>query len=153
MEPEIVILKEQKLYGLALDMSLVQNTTHQLFQDLMTIRSQKELHPIPVFDIKIYPDNYFEAFNPNQIFTKWVAIDLTSTADQEQLHPIHLPAGKYAKFSNPYEFGNPQIYQDILQKWLPNSNFQLDNRPHFDVFLPQKDRAHIKEEIYIPIKD
>ena len=52
----------------------------------------------------------------------------------------------------PQGFGELMRY--ILSEWLPKSNYELDNRPHFNI-LGNKYKANhpeSEEEVYIPIK-
>jgi AraC family transcriptional regulator len=47
-----------------------------------------------------------------------------------------------------------RIFQHIFETWLPQSGYELDNRPHFEV-LGEKYRNNdpeSEEDIYIPIK-
>lgn len=46
------------------------------------------------------------------------------------------------------------FWQDIHFNWLPNSEFKIDNRPHFERLGPEynPNQAVNKEEIWIPIK-
>jgi AraC family transcriptional regulator len=48
----------------------------------------------------------------------------------------------------------PKTFQYIFGTWLPNSEYVLDNRPHFEI-LGEKyknDDPTSEEEIWIPIK-
>jgi AraC family transcriptional regulator len=66
-----------------------------------------------------------------------------------------LPSGLYAVFlhrGDTKEFTN--AFQYILQKWLPSSEYDLDNRPHFEVLGDKykNNDPNSEEEIWIPIK-
>ena len=145
-------LSPKSFVGYKQEMSLSENTTPKLFQQLMQLRSKVEQNASFIYDIKIYPSSYFQNFSPTTNFIKWVALENTPQLGSCKLDGITLSGGLYAKFNNPYGFGNPKVYQDIFQKWLPSSDYQLDQRPHFDVFVPQKDPSQIAEDIFIPIK-
>ncbi|MEP7234441.1 MAG: GyrI-like domain-containing protein, partial [Ignavibacteriota bacterium] len=45
-------------------------------------------------------------------------------------------------------------FQYILRTWVPNSNYELDDRPHFEILGEKykKDDPSSEEEIWIPIK-
>jgi AraC family transcriptional regulator len=50
------------------------------------------------------------------------------------------------------DFGSFMNY--IFMEWLPQSNYQLDNRPHFQI-LGEKykhNQPDSEEEVWIPIK-
>ena len=62
-----------------------------------------------------------------------------------------LRGGLYAVFD--YQGNSPEIFQYISQKWLPNSDYKLDKRPHFEI-LGEKyknNNPDSEEEIWIPI--
>ena len=65
-----------------------------------------------------------------------------------------LNGGEYAVFDYKGSSNDGSIFQYIFMTWLPNSEYQLDNRPHFEV-LGEKYKNNdptTEEEIWIPIK-
>jgi len=66
-----------------------------------------------------------------------------------------LSGGEYAVFDYKGSSDDSSIFfQYIFMTWLPNSEYKLDNRPHFEV-LGEKDKnndSNSEEEIWIPIK-
>jgi AraC family transcriptional regulator len=65
-----------------------------------------------------------------------------------------LYGGLYAVFDYKGSSVDNRIFQYIYMNWIPNSEYQLDNRPHFEV-LGEKYRNNdptSEEEIWIPIK-
>jgi len=68
---------------------------------------------------------------------------------------FEIPEGKYAVFVH---VGSPQTapvtFGYIFNEWLPNSGFERDDRPHFEILgAKYKNGApDSEEEIYIPIK-
>jgi AraC family transcriptional regulator len=67
-----------------------------------------------------------------------------------------LPAGLYAIFL--YKGTSTDIasfYQNIFTGWLPNSEYALDDRAHFEVLGEnyKNNDPTSEEEIWIPIKE
>jgi len=109
-----------------------------------------------LYSLQTYPPCFFDNFSPNTEFEKWAAIEVVDFIDVPgDLLTFNLPSGLYAVFV--YK-GLPSAasdtFQFILGTWLPNSNYNLDNRPHFER-LGEKyknDDPNSEEEIWIPIK-
>lgn len=71
----------------------------------------------------------------------------------EEMKILVIPAGKYVVFEYKGLSNNPEVFQYIFGDWLPNSGYQLDNRPHYEV-LGEKYKNNdpdSEEEIWIPI--
>jgi AraC family transcriptional regulator len=65
-----------------------------------------------------------------------------------------LKGGQYAVFNHKGSSTDNSIYQYIFTQWLPNSGYQIDNRPHFEL-LGEKYKnndPNSEEEIWVPIK-
>jgi AraC family transcriptional regulator len=65
-----------------------------------------------------------------------------------------LPSGLYAVFDYKGSSNDQSIFLYIFGSWLPNSGYNLDDRPHFEV-LGNKYKNNdptSEEEIWIPIK-
>lgn len=72
----------------------------------------------------------------------------------ENMETFTLPGGLYAAFDYKGLNTDDSIFQYIFGTWLPNSDYDLDDRPHFEVLGEQyrnNDPAS-EEEIWIPIK-
>jgi AraC family transcriptional regulator len=66
-----------------------------------------------------------------------------------------LSGGEYAVFDYKGSSNDSSIFQYIFMNWLPNSGYNLDNRPHFEV-LGEKYKNNdptSEEEIWIPIRN
>jgi AraC family transcriptional regulator len=65
-----------------------------------------------------------------------------------------LPGGLYAVFFYKGLNTDTSIFEYIHRTWLPNSNYLLDNRPHFEILGEKYKNAdpNSEEEIWIPIK-
>ena len=158
MKPRIETIPEKKLIGKYVDMSFSKNRTYELWHSFMPGR--KEIcnnTGIELYSIEVYPDGFFDNFNPDATFQKWAAIEVTDfTNVPEEMETFILPAGLYAVFlhKGPASEG-PKTYQYIFETWLPNSGFNLDNRPHLAIMGEkyENDSAYSKEELWIPVKE
>ena len=155
--PQIISLDSKKLIGQRLTMSLTKNRTHELWRNFMPKRNQ--IHNKAnnnFYSIQVYESSdYFQSFNPNTIFEKWAAIEVKDLDNiPEEMEFLNLEGGLYAVFFYKGLSNDPAIFQYIFTKWLPQSSYKLDNRPHFEL-LGEKyknEDSNSEEEIWIPIK-
>jgi AraC family transcriptional regulator len=158
MEPRIEILTEKKLVGKKMIMSLSDNKTHELWRSFMQRRKEiinnvnTEMISMQVYKQPFDPDNY----NEEVTFEKWAVVEVpnfdTLPADME---PFTLPGGLYAVFYHKgATLSGAETFRYIFGTWLPDSEFSLDNRPHFEI-LGEKyknDDPDSEEEIWIPVR-
>lgn len=141
-----------------LSMSHANNRTAELWRSFMPQRATipNKLNA-DLYSMQVYPSSYsFQHFNPTASFEKWAAVEVSTLSDMpEGMEAITIPSGMYAVFN--YK-GNPinaaPFFQYIFGTWLPNSNYVLDLRAHFEV-LGDKYRNNddtSEEEVWIPIK-
>ncbi len=138
--------------------SLSENKTFQLWQSFRSrqnkINNQKGTD---LFSVQIYGEDFVPArFTPEVKFEKWAAVEVRNF---EQVPPgmdtYELPGGQYAVFVHRGPVSAfRQTWDRIYTKWLPNSGFKLDNRPHFEI-LSEKylgpQHPDSEEEVWIPI--
>jgi len=156
-EPKIVTLENKKLIGLSIEMSLVNNKNAELFPVFMPQRKHiKNTISDAIYEVMIYNHNHFQNFSPTHTFTKWATVEvLNYDAIPNGMKTLDLETGLYAVFKYkglPQGFG--KLMQYILSQWLPQSQYQLDNRPHFNI-LGEKDikgSPGSEEDVFIPIK-
>ncbi len=157
MTPRIEVLGELKLVGLRMTMSISANKTRELWQNFL--RRRKDI-PNTVgknlYSIQLYDDHYFKTFNPHSTFEKLAAIEVTNfNAVPPDMEAFTLPSGLYAVFLHKGAAATaPTTFNYIFSTWLPDSEYSLDIRPHFEV-LGEKyknDDPESEEEIWIPIK-
>ncbi len=156
MEARIELLESKKMLGIRQAMSLVDNKTFELFSTFMPRRKEilhtKNDH---IFDLREYPEHYFAKFNPAKPFTKWALKEVEVFDDiPNGMEQFELGAGLYAVFMHKGWNPGPEIFQYIFSQWLPASEYELDKRPHFELFGPKTKRnsPDSEEEIWIPIK-
>ena len=156
MTPEIETLTEKKLIGKRIKMSVVDNKTHELWHSFMSRR--KEIGNNignDLYSIKEYDSSYFINLNPDALFEKWAAVEVTDFKTIPiEMETIILPEGMYAVFNYKGLSIDGSVFQYIYTKWLPNSDYLLDDRPHFEILGAKykNNDPNSEEEIWIPIK-
>lgn len=105
--------------------------------------------------MQVYSPNHFLDFKPTNVFVKWAAVEVSQVDSiPEGMQRFDLPGGLYAVFDYKGSSSDPRIFQYIFGTWLPDSEYALDDRPHFEVLgnkYKNNDPAS-EEEIWIPIK-
>lgn len=156
MQPRIKNLKEKKLIGKRLRMSLTNNLTGQLWGGFMPRRNEiKNNLTTEMISMQVYDSLYYDDFKPSNEFEKWATVEVTDfDVIPNEMESFTLAAGLYAVFDYKGSSTDNSIFQYIFMDWLPSSEYQLDDRPHFEV-LGEKYRnndPNSEEEIWIPIR-
>ncbi len=157
MEPRVAIVKEKKLVGKRLTMSLSDNKTGELWRSFMP-RRKEITNPLTndFISMAIYKPTHFADFKPTNEFERWAAVEVADFDNvPTEMETFVLPSGQYAVFlhkGDTKEFA--KTFQFILGTWLPNSAYLLDDRPHFEVLGDKykNDDPTSEEEIWIPIR-
>jgi AraC family transcriptional regulator len=157
MGPRIETLSEKKLVGLRLTMSFAENTTADLWRSFMPRRKEIMNHVgNELYSMQPFAPQFFSHFNPNNLFEKWAAIEVTYFDKvPDGMETFVLKSGLYAVF---FYKGNARdaakTFQYILRDWLPHSSYVLDDRPHFEILGDKykNDSPDSEEEIWIPIR-
>jgi AraC family transcriptional regulator len=150
-------LKEKKLIGKNLSMSLAENKTFELWQSFMQNRKFITNNiGSDLYSIQVYDNLFFEDFSPTNSFIKWAATEVENyNSIPDTMNEFTLPEGIYAVFLHkgiPSDF--PATANYIFNNWMPASDYELDNRPHFEI-LGEKylnNNSASEEEVWIPIK-
>ena len=155
MEPRIEQIDEKYFIGMSIEMSLVENKTFQLFSTFMPRKKEiLNYKNHDVFDLIIYPEGYFLKFNPTTNFKKHALVEVPNFDNTpEGMEQFTLPSGKYVVFTIKGHIPNPEIFNYIYSTWLPNSEFNLDDRPHFDILSEkvQQKSPDANQELWIPV--
>jgi AraC family transcriptional regulator len=159
MQYRIQTISPKKLIGKRLQMSLANNKTRTLWQSFMPHRKEVNNHlNSDLFSMQVYENalNYFENFNPHTVFEKWAAVEVTDFDNiPAGMESYTLNGGLYVVFSHKGDNSTAnKVFEYIFATWLPESNYDLDNREHFEI-LGEKyknDDPDSEEEIWIPIK-
>jgi AraC family transcriptional regulator len=155
MTPRIEILPEKKLIGKRLQMSLANNRTPELWQSFMPKRGEiKNPISLDLFAVQVYQPTYFEAFNPNTVFEKWATLEVADFNNMPaEMESFTLSGGLYTVFE--HKGHSIEFFDYIFRTWIPNSKYNLDQRPHFEILGAKykKEDPNSEEEIWIPIKE
>lgn len=158
MKPSIEVFKETKLVGKNLKMSFSNDKTFELWKSFSPNRKKIENQVnANLFSVDIYPrSNFFEQFNINEEFEKWAAIEVNGF-DQipDEMETLIIPEGLYAVFQYKGKPSEAQAtFQFIYGVWLPNSDYEMDNRPYF-ALMGEKysgENPDSEEDFWIPIR-
>lgn len=147
----------KKFTGLNMIMSLRADKTYDLWHSFMIRRGEiKNRKGSALYSIKVYQPSYFENFDPSKQFEKWAAAEVNSFDDLPAgMDKITIPEGLYAVFlhKGPANAA-PVTFGYIFNSWIPNSEYIIDYRPHFEI-LGEKyknDDPASEEEVFIPVK-
>jgi AraC family transcriptional regulator len=156
MTPRILQAPEKKLMGMRQTMSLLENKTGELWSRFMP-RRKEILQPLTndLIALQVFSPNHFVDFNPGNEFEKWAVVEVEQFDNVPQgMETFLFPGGMYAVFDYKGSSSDTSIFQYIFGTWLPNSAYELDQRPHVEV-LGEKYRNNdpsSEEEIWIPIR-
>ena len=158
MESRIELLTEKKLVGKRLKMSLSNNKTFELWQSFMMCRKEiTHCISIDLYSMQIYDSpSYFQNFNPHTEFEKWATVEvLDFNTVSEDMETFTLKSELYAVFIHKGTSERAaETFSYIMGTWLLNSEYEIDDRPHFEI-LGEKYRRNCvdsEEEVWIPIK-
>ncbi len=156
MIPEIITIQPKQMVGMRLRMSLIDNKTSDLFRKFMPRR--KEIVNTVSNGTYALQQYDFKSFSPQTVFEKWACVEVSDFNDiPDEMETFTLKSGFYAVFIHK---GTTKDFiksiQYIVEKWLPSSNYELDNsRPHFE-YLGNKylgpNNPASEEEVWIPIQ-
>ncbi len=156
LQPTIVQLPPKTLIGTSLSMSVQNNRTGELWKSFMPRRGQI-INQIgtELYSLQVYPANYFQAFNPEAVFEKWALVEVrTQEAIPEGMQAFNLDEGLYACFHYQGPSTDKRIFQYIFGEWIPQSEYVIDDRPHFELLGPKYSNTspNSEEDIYVPIR-
>ena len=157
MEPRIENIKEKTLVGKRIKTSLSNNKTGKLWSSFMPRRKEITNNlTTDLFSLQIYDPSHFDSFDPSKEFEKWALIEVADFNNiPNEMETLILTGGQYAVFLHKGSSNNNSIFQYIFSTWLPDSEYLLDNRPHFEI-LGEKYKnndPNSEEVIWIPIKE
>ena len=118
----------------------------------------KNLANSELFSVQIY-DEYqaADSFTEDAIFEKWAAVEVNDIDNvPEGMESHSLSGGKYAVFIHKGTWSAfYQTSQYIFGTWLPESEFELDDREHFEIMGEKyfgPDDPNSEEEVWVPIR-
>lgn len=157
MECRIEHNTKKILLGKSSRMSLAQNKTADLWRGFMQNRHLiKNAVGTDRYSLQIYPPTYFQNFNPAVEFEKWALIEVSNENDvPEGFSIFNMEVGLYAVFLYKGKASEgAKAFDYIFRTWFPASEYELDDRPHFEVLSEKykNEDSDSEEEIWIPIK-
>jgi AraC family transcriptional regulator len=158
LQPVIRTIPGKRLIGKRLRMSVSDNKTFDLWKSFMPRRKEiRNILSSELFSLQVYDNSsYFTNFNPDNLFEKWAAIEVADFEEiPSEMESLILSDGLYAVFTYKGAASKAaEIFRYIFGTWLPDSDYSLDNRAHFEI-LGEKyknDDPESEEEIWIPIR-
>ena len=154
--PTIQEVKEKKLVGLSVTTSFLNDQTSNLWKKFMPSKNEI-LNKISdnFYSMGVYPPNFFRNFDPSNEFVRWAAAEVK----EFDTLPIGfqkciIPQGMYAVIDYKGLNTDNSIYEFIYSQWLPQSEFILDQRPHFEILGKNYKNGDPDSEelIFIPVK-
>lgn len=156
MNHRIEIIEPKKLIGMRMQLSLAQYTVGDLWRKFMPRRNElSNSINLNVISMAIYPPNYFSSSNEQALFERWASIEVSSFENvPTEMETYTLPGGQYAVFTYKGLNTNRSVFQEIYSTWLPQSGYELDDRPHFEILgeAYRNNDPNSEEEIWIPVK-
>jgi AraC family transcriptional regulator len=156
MQPRIEQLTEKKLIGKSIRMSLADNKTGELWKDFMPRRKEiTKKVTTDVISLQVYDPSYFKTFDAGKLFEKWALLEVSGFDHiPDGMKTFVLPEGLYAVFIHKGLSTDNSIFQYIFTTWLPNSDYHLDDRPHFEVLGDKykNNDPNSEEEIWVPVR-
>ncbi len=157
MTPRIEFLLPKKIVGLHITMSMQTNKTTDLWRLFMSRRIEvKHRVNSDLISLQLYPKAYFENYNPSVLYEKWATVEVSNFNEvPPNMDTLILEEGLYAVFIyKKSESDAETFFTNIFSDWLPNSDYSLDKRPHFEI-LGDKYKyndPNSEEEVWIPVK-
>ena len=158
MHLRIETLPEKKLVGKTLRMCLAKDQTHQLWSGFMPERNLIQNKVGTDFlSVQLYdPALSFNDFSPQTEFTKCAMVEVSEFKNIPRgMETLTLVGGLYAVFLHKGRVQDfPKTMEYVFGQWLPNSNYEVDLRAHFEVLGAQykPNSGDSEEEVFIPIR-
>lgn len=157
MLPRLETINEKRLIGNKMLLSFSNYKIGELWKTFMPKRNSiKNNLNNDFISLTIYPSNFFKNFNPLIEFEKWAVVEVSDFENMPSgFDKLILPGGLYAVFNYKGLSNDNSFLRYIMQSWLPNSGYQLDNRPHFEILGSKykNNDPQSEEEIWIPIME
>jgi AraC family transcriptional regulator len=156
MKPRIVTASEKKLIGKQLIMSFADYKAGELWKSFMPRRKEINNNLSPdLISMTVYNPTHFLNFSPANAFEKWAVIEVSDFNNVPyEMDTFTLAGGLYAVFDYKGLNTDDSIFRYIYGEWIPSSDYDLDNRPHFEILGDKYKNGdpESEEEIWIPIK-
>ena len=157
MISRIETINEKKLVGKRMTMCYADYRIGELWGSFMPRRKEiTNTLTNDLLSLVVYAPNHFINFKPTNEFERWATVEVENfNKVPDEMETYNLSSGLYAIFNyKGMSSGAPAFFHYIYTEWIPNSNYILDDRAHFEV-LGEKYKNNdpsSEEEIWIPIK-
>ena len=157
MIPRIETINDKKLVGKRMTMSYANYRIGELWGSFMPRRKEITNNLTnDLISLVVYAPNHFIDFKATNQFERWATVEVENFNNvPDELETYNLSSGLYAVFNyKGMSSGAAAFFQYIYSEWVPNSEYILDDRAHFEV-LGEKYKNNdpsSEEEIWIPIK-
>lgn len=157
MTPRIETINEKKLVGKRMTMSYADYRIGELWGSFMPRRREITNNLTnDLISLVVYSPIHFKDFKPTNNFERWATVEVENfNKVPSEMETFILSSGLYAVFNyKGMSSGASAFFQYIYGEWVPNSDYILDDRAHFEV-LGEKYKNNdpsSQEEIWIPIK-
>nr|WP_315157760.1 GyrI-like domain-containing protein [uncultured Flavobacterium sp.] len=156
MTPRILNSEERKLIGIRLTMSFADYKVGELWSNFLPKR--KEINNNinnDLISMTVYNPTHFLNFSPSNEFEKWATVEVSNFDNLPSgMETFILAGGLYAVFDYKGLNTDSSVFNYIYGEWIPNSDYDLDDRPHFEILGNKYKNSdpESEEEIWIPIK-
>ena len=139
-------------------MSLAKDQTRQLWSSFMPERDLiQDKVGADFLSVQLYDSSLnFNDFSPQTEFTKCAMVEVSEFKKiPRDMETLTLVGGLYAVFLHKDKAQDfPKTMEYILGQWLPNSDYEVDQRAHFEVLGAQykPNSGDSEEEVFIPIR-
>lgn len=151
----IELLTEKKLIGQRLVMTFSNNRTGELWRTFMPRRGEVQNNVnSDLISMQVYPA--FFDFDVHEEFEKWAAVEVSDFKTiPDGMEAYILQGGLYAVFHYKGLSTDNRVFQYIFGTWIPNSAYDVDNRPHFEILGAnyRNNDPESEEELWVPIKE
>ena len=155
-EPTIKMTNEKKLVGIHRPMNISEYNVFPLWSSFLQRRKEiANSVNTDLISMTVYKAGYFTNFNPATLFEKWITVEVANFDNVPNgMNTYTLQSGLYAVFHYKGINTNHDIFDYIFRTWLPNSKYELDDRPHFEVLGAKykNNDFNSEEDIWVPIK-
>ncbi len=158
-KPEIIEIESKELVGIKVSTSLADDKTSLLWNRFMKYKEAIiTTKSDDLYSVQIYGKEFISGdFDSQSEFEKWAAMEVEDNSEIPRgLEKLILPSGTYAIFTHEgtaKEFAKTSKF--IFEEWIPSSDFEIDDRPHFEVLGKEykgPENPSSKEKIWIPVK-
>lgn len=157
MTPRFETIEGTWVVGIRSPLSAGGTETAQLWQRFMPRRGEiKRRTNANYLAMRVFHSSAGEQVTPLTPFDEWAVVEVSDIDDlPDGLDSYSLPGGDYAVFVHRGPASTfPETAGHVYGTWLPNSPYELDDRPHFAAMGPQyrPDDPEAEEELWIPIR-